>query len=62
VDEVSTGEAEVVTVSNGRGSWAMWSTNFDGDFPDAADWRDDPDIINRIAAASANARKKRGMK
>jgi hypothetical protein len=59
VDEVETGEAEVVTVGNGRGSWAVWSTNFDGDLPDAADWRDDVDVINRIAQASANARKKR---
>lgn len=53
-DEVE--DAEVVTVSNGRGSWAIWSTGHDGEFPHDADWRDDQDVINRIAQASARAR------
>jgi hypothetical protein len=63
VDEVETGEAEVCTIRGGLGGWQAWSCPDDGtSWPDASDWRDTPDAINRIAAASANARKKRGMK
>lgn len=63
VDEVETGEAEVCTIRGGLGTWQVWSCPDNGRvWPDASDWRDTPAAINRIAAASANERKKRGMK
>ncbi len=63
VDEVETGEAEVCTIRGGLGTWQAWSCPDNGCvWPDASDWRDTPDAIRRIAAASADARKKRGMK
>lgn len=66
VDEVETGEAEVVTLRDDE-DWEgdVWAV---AALPDSdgrlrtKDWRCSDTIVNRIAAASANARKKRGMK
>ena len=49
-------EAEVVTVRGDFGNWAVWSMGHTGDWPHASDWREDADVINRIAQASARAR------
>jgi hypothetical protein len=73
VDEVETGEAEVVTTDNStKVSFlasidASWTVDRDGCAWFEAEsfcYSDGAcvDQINRIAAASANARKKRGMK
>ena len=57
VDEVET--VDVVVTTGTLGQWVVWSAENDEWWPTASDWRDDPEVINRIATASANARKKR---